>query len=872
MLRRIGIALCTLAWAGAVAAAELTQAIVVTGEKAADVELNAARLLADRLMEPSGLPAKVVSETEFNTPPEGALAIFLGLPEHHSAIAREFESRRIPPLTELAPGPEGFLLRSWRSDGGVRVLAAAIEPRAAVYAAGEILRRTHFHEDGVDFPDDLDIRTAPAFEVRGTQFGQSRVAREVAKVRPWTLEETRWKIAERALAGANTLEVDERLPADDPAYQYIKSLGLKTLVHYGPNIGQGPPEWLAQESIGRLNYLCPSVPEARAHLLEKAEALFSKSPSFDYVRFVGGDGGGCECDRCDPYGAVYIRLCEDMAAIVHKYHPDAEIFITNQKFDNDDDIAIFEYLQEKPRKWLRAFCYGPGSDAMTWQPGHRQHHRMDLFRYPGFGPFSRYCHEILHQLPPQQDLVFFNEVTHWRYAQHAYIQAYPRPDKDGNHPPHWNHFIYERMPDKFLTMVYDRLTFFAWPRFYHWVFGETVRYGIGDVTHSSGTHDHFNQWMWQRLLWNPQRTPEEVVDEYARTWFGPEAAPLMAEAIFLLEENIQEDFDKPLPEKEGIDRYYRLVKDAGDRMPSFLREKNWLWREFMQKGAIDKRTKVAVAQQMDIQARIERRMAEALESGDLDAAIADTRARLDTVGETDEMRALREEAEVLGKESNALYGVRSEGLANLDHDFIGLGWIRRQLDRAEAAPADEKREILALIADYENPGPGGFYDNCGTYEDAPHLVYGYPYDHGQPYVPGMLFETNRLSQRTMCYTQDEAQGVTFKYDGLDPDAAYKVRMTLVRPWYQERYRMRMNQKAQNVYADDILLAEALELPEQQADFFTFDIPVEATRDGELTIRLEKMPDVGVGDRVTVEQWRNTGGWGTLISEIWLIRK
>ena len=44
--------------------------------------------------------------------------------------------------------------------------------------------------------------------------------------------------------------------------------------------------------------------------------------------------------------------------------------------------------------------------------------------------------------------------------------------------------------DPALTMVYDRLTFFAWPRYYHWVFGETLRYGIGDVTHSSGTQDH----------------------------------------------------------------------------------------------------------------------------------------------------------------------------------------------------------------------------------------------------------------------------------------------------------------------------------------------------------------------------------------------
>jgi hypothetical protein len=651
------------------------------------------------------------------------------------------------------------------------LIAAGIDERGVVYAVGEFLRKIVPTEKGVTVArtDNWHIRTAPAFEVRGTQFGQSGVAKQRGKVREWTPEERQWKIAERALAGANTLEVGDIFDPEDPDYRYIKSLGLKTLQHYGPNVGQGPPEWQARESIGRLNYLCPSVPEARQALLDKAEAYFSKCVPYDYVRFVGGDGGGCECDRCDPYGAVFIRLCEDMAAIVHKYHPNAEIFITNQKFDNDDDIAIFKYLQEKPRTWLRAFCYGPGSDATTWQPGHRQHHRMDLFRYPGFGPYSLYPQEILHQLPPQQDLVFFNEITHWRYAQHAFIQAYPRPDKDGNHPPHWSHEIYERMPDRFITQVYDRLTFFAWPRYYYRVFGDTVRYGIGDVTHSSGTHDHFNQWMWQRLLWNPRQTVEAVVDEYARTWFGREAAPLMAEAIFLMEEYLQEDPQKPLPEKESVDRYYDLVKEAGEKMPAVLRDKNWLWREYMQKACVDKHTKLAVTQQRALEKRLQEHAAKALESGDFDAAAEEALPWFREYAPTPEMQALRDEGLRLGEESNALFGVRSEGLFNLHHDFIGLGWYRRQLERVlEAATPEEKRELMLMIADYTNPGPGGYYDDCGTYENAPHLVFGYPYDHGQPYVPDMLFESNLLSQRTMCYTQDEEQGVTFQYDGLDP--------------------------------------------------------------------------------------------------------
>jgi hypothetical protein len=82
----------------------------------------------------------------------------------------------------------------------------------------------------------------------------------------------------------------------------------------------------------------------------------------------------------------------------------------------------------------------------------------------------------------------------------------------------------------------------------------------------------------------------------------------------------------------------------------------------------------------------------------------------------------------------------------------------------------------------------------------------------------------------------------------------------------------MNQHSQSVYADDILIGKDIELPLQMSDFFTFDIPTEATADGELVIRLEKSADVANGDRVSVEQWRNSGGWGTIVSEAWLMKK
>lgn len=857
--------LLALAAIGTCSGASYPRAQIVIGAQAGDLERKVAALLAERINEPSRIDARVVTESAQAPAP---FTVLLGIPEHHVKLRAAMDARRIKPLTALAPGAEGFLLQTVREGKSTVLLAAGIDQRGVLYAAGEILRRMVIRESAFEFPDPLTVRTAPAFEVRGTQFGQSGVAITKGKVRRWTEQELRRKVLDFALAGMNTIEVGENITTETPIYKVAREFGLKTLIHYGPNIGEGPPEWRASESIGRQGYLCPSVAPARKALLERCEQRFKDKPFVDYVRFVGGDGGGCECDRCRPYGGVYIRLCEDMAKIIRRYHPETQFFATNQKFDNDGDNAIFRYLREQPRDWLRAFCYGPGSDAMSWQPGHRQTHRMDLFKYPGFGPPGRYPMEIIHELPPGQDLVFFNELTHWRYAQNAFIQMYPRADRNGDQPPPWNHWLYERHPDPALNMVYDRLSFFAWPRYYHWFFNQVMRYGIGDVTHSSGTQDHFNQWMWQRLLWAPQTTVEDAVAEYTRVWFGPEAAPLMSDAIFQLEQNLAEKPGVSISARDGFDRYYKLVADAGRKMPPMVMKTSWLWREHMQKAALDKHIQLNVRQQEALQKRVEALM----RAGSSDRAIDRALAVLNEQRESPEMAALRREASRLGEESNALYGVRSEGFFNLDHDFIGLGWLKRQLERARKATGEERAELLHMITDYEDPGEGGFYDDAGTLDRAPNIVRGYPFDFGQPFVPEMLWESNRVSQRTMHYTQDEDQGITFHYKGLDASARYRIRFTLVRPWYQERYRFRMPQKSETIYAGDQVLARDLEVPEKVSDFFTFDIPPAAIQNGELTVRFERAADVARGDRVEREVWRNSGGWGTIVSEAWLMKK
>ncbi len=182
----------------------------------------------------------------------------------------------------MAPGPEGFLLKLITTPQYSFLLAAGIDERGCLYAVGEILRQVKMRNSQLDIPNELNIRTAPAFEIRGTQFGQSGVAKRIANVRNWTEEETERVILDYALAGANIFPTP---PGE--MFNFIKSYGLMTQTNFGANTAgeKVPKEWNASESIGRLGYVCLSVPQARDFMLNKCEEHFKLSPTYDLAEF-----------------------------------------------------------------------------------------------------------------------------------------------------------------------------------------------------------------------------------------------------------------------------------------------------------------------------------------------------------------------------------------------------------------------------------------------------------------------------------------------------------------------------------------------------------------------------------------------------------
>lgn len=605
----------------------------------------------------------------FSTQPSGEsaeLTIYLGTSGRQGNLDKLCAAHGVKLPGRKEPVPEGFAIKTVTINGIPSVLAVGVDHRGTLYAVGEFLRRVRFEPDAIVL-DDLDLCSAPAYRFRGSSANQGGTMMQITGARPWTAEEWQEYMLDLSLSGANCFY------AGGAAFDFVKSFDMMVETGCRPNELAGAPKaWRATE-MG--NWVCPSIPEAHAALLKRWDEDFQKRQNYDVLRFFAGDPGGCRCEKCTPWGKTFIHLCEDIAQIWLKSHPNTVILAANQDLDNAGDQAIFDYLNETPRTWLYGLAYGPGSNAMSGY--FRSELREDLFTYPGAGPVNRYLAETLNQLPKYQRIVHYSDITHWISAQYQVEH-----------------------PDPYVKAFYGRRTFHTRPKAFYRIFQAIMPFSEGDIIYSEGYHDEFHQYLWNRLLWNPNRSLDDVTLEYCRYQFGENAAEFMKEAIYQLEENLE----APFASNPGIDRYYSLVAEAGRRIPPHLMAGNHRWRLHMQKAALDKYLQRKVQIALNQEARIRRIAQDAVNEGKPNAALDEIKAVLAEGLETPQMTALRKEARRLGEESNVLFGVRNVGYFSLDRPFRSLVLFTRLVNEAAGKSKSEKRQALTEIAAYE-PSP-----------------------------------------------------------------------------------------------------------------------------------------------------------------------
>ena len=783
--------------------------MVPAGAPASDRLL--AELLRDRIRERSNV---AVTIREKMIEQEGGALILgtAGSTESFTTIVRAAEVKLPGPADK--PFAEGYAVKGTGAFRNDAVVLCGADQRGTLYAIGAFLRACTFRPDGISYPK-LDIATAPAWRWRGSSANQGGTMMQLTGARGWTEAEHRHYMLDLALSGANLLY------AGGADREFVRQFDLMTEYGVRPNQmrGEFPPAW--QSPTERGEYVCPSVPEARAALLTQWDADFAQAPDIEVLRFFAGDPGGCRCDRCAPWGRTFVLLCEEIAALWLKHHPNTEIEIANQDIDNQGDAAIIEYLNERPRAWLDGISYGPGSNPMSEY--FRPELRADLFEYAGHGPSNRFLRELLQLMPARHHIVHYSDISHWISAQ----------------------FEVEH-PDPYLAKLYGRRTFHTRPQAFYDNFQQIMPFAEGDIIYSEGYHDEFHQFMWNRLLWNPNQTLNDVMMEYATYYFGLDAAPEMVEAMLQLEKNLE----IPLAENDGVQRYYGLVASAGKKIPANLMKIDHRWRLHMQKAALDRFYQQKLRNSLEREHALEESLQKALEivpEGSLEAA----RALIAEPLVTPEMDALWEEAGDFATQSDALWGVKNEGLAARDREMTNLGWLARQVEKATSESPEARAITLKNLVNYEEPVRGALYDDAGNPTAQPHLIKGENFDGTQFMDPA-----NRPSHNTIAYNLEEDFGIVLRYEGLNPRKSYTVKLTLASPRLPHSMTSapRDAKRTQHLLADGEYIARDMEVPEFTAQQVSFEVPKAATEDGALELTFE----------------RAEGSLATVVSEVWLL--
>jgi len=448
-------------------------------------------------------------------------------------------------------GTEGYEI----SDGpNGEILIAGNDERGLLYGVGAFLRSARYQPGSFE-PGAWRGKSVPASPLR--------IAYLASHTGNWyenaPTESVQRYIEELGLWGYNTVMVacaTEQFDSfSDPKSQQLivhvrsilkasKQIGLKTaLVHCGNNTYKSLPAELGAIEAGSKQitalgtHACPHKPGVRELLLrEWAEVLEAFRPvGLDYVCFWPYDNGGCNCEFCRPWGSNgYISLCKDMAAKFREFYPKGDVILSAWRFLAGEWHDLYDVL---------------GKD-----PGWAQYMLANSCR--GFPDDVAKSNEetIKRGTPANLTLMVFPEISMlgmWPWGGRGATFLIDNTKKD---------------------------------------IAKARELGAaGFMTYSEGIYEDVAQVIWVQSFWDPKRSVDDILQEYARYEYDPQVLPEILDVIKLLG-SMQE---VSLKSKKFSEQEAGAGKRCGDfveaiepKLPAYVRA-SWRWKLFANRCRIE---------------------------------------------------------------------------------------------------------------------------------------------------------------------------------------------------------------------------------------------------------------------------------------------
>lgn len=781
---------------------DLAQACVVTATHFGSPEKKALAMLLDDVEKRSHIRWHCSP-----APPSTGALIILGRP------ADSFGSLTTPPSDpNFIARPEGFQIKVTSGNGRRILWILGNDARGVLYGVGRLLRELKMAPGQITIPDQLDLATAPKYALRGHQLGYRP---KTNSYDAWDVPVWEQYLRDLAIFGCNAIEL---IPprsdddADSPHFPRPPSAMMVEMSRLAAEFGMAVWVWYPAMDADYAD------PKTVAAALDEWSAVYEKLPRLDAVFVPGGDPG-------HTHPKALMTLLEKQTLRLHKYHPAAQMWVSPQGFTQPWMDLFLESLNKEAPDWLSGVVYGPQVRTGLAQLRAAVPAKYPIRHYPDI-THTRQC-----QFPvPGWDVAY--AVTEGRECIN------PRPEDEAA------------------------------------IFRSLQPHTMGFLTYSEGCNDDVNKVVWSALGWDPDIQVVDLLRDYARYFIGERYREDFAQGLLALERN----WRGPLLANPGVEvtlaQFQAMEKQAA---PSDL--KNWRFQQALYRAYYDAYVRRRLIHETALEQRALECLRHAARDGALPAmqtaeAILD-RATSEPVA-ADLRQRMAELAEALFQSIGMQLSVdkyraiavdRGASFDTADFPLNNRLWLKERFSWLRRLPGESERlNGLREIVEWENPGPGGFYDDLGAPGRQPHLVPGLDYARD----PGFMESPrNGYEEDTVVDEPDEKPGVYRRVSWLDHaetlfDQPLKLRYDHLDS--SSRYRLRV------VYAGDSpkrkirLFAEpGLEihpfivkpLPFQPLEF---EIPAKAIQNGTLTLRWEREPGLGGNGR------------GCQVSEVWLLRK
>ncbi|MBI1353427.1 MAG: hypothetical protein GC160_03705 [Acidobacteria bacterium] len=681
---------------------------------------------------------------------------------------------------------------------GGRIDIAGSDKRGALYGAGRFLRALDWAGGRVGLQAPLNVESKPAAQLRGHQLGYRP---KTNSYDAFTVEMWEQYIRDLALWGSNAIELIPPRSDDDDDSPHFPLPKLPMMVEMSRILDEYDLDvWIWYPALDE-DYSNPATVELA---LREWDEVFRALPRIDAVFVPGGDPGHTAPRYLMP-------LLEKQAAQLRKRHPGAEMWMAPQGFSSAWMEEFFGILDGEPA-WLTGLVFGPQVRISLPELRQRTPQRYPIRRYP--------------------------DITHSRHAQ------YPVPDWDLAYALTEGREVINPRP-------VDQANIYR-------LFDE---YAVGFISYSEGVNDDVNKAVWSALGWDPDVEIVDALRDYARWNISAEHADALAQGILDLERN----WRGPLLANEGVkqtlERFQGIERGASPRLLADWRFQSLLYRAYYD-AAVHARLIAETAQ--------EGRALDWLRAGAVEEAERELNAPAEVAPawrtRVYELAAALFQSIRLQTSVSKYQAIATERGATLDSFEAPLNDRRYLLSEIAAIRAldspEARQERIWSVLHRTDPGPGGFYDDLGNTSLQPHLVRGEGYRqdpaHLRSALMGFAWRNSkndvRLAKAPRAWL-DHAEAMNdgplqMRYPGLDRKARYVVRVVYAGETVDPK--IRLEAEGREVHG---LMARPIPFRPLE-----FDIPAEATADGELTLTWTREPGLGGSGR------------GLQVSEVWLLKR